>query len=371
MGQDLLQIVNQGFNPLQIISQKTGKSMAQLKDDMSAGLITFSMVEDAFKTATLQGGKFYNGMENGSKTLSGTMSTLSDNIKITARNIVGLSDAGDVVKGGLFDKVSQAIQVMITYLDAHKEQIAAWGQEMINQGINWVTQVAIPWIQVHWPAIKQAIKTTYDNVFTFFDYILKNKEVVIGAVVAIGAAWAFANPMAAALALIVSAGAGLGWLIDKKDVLVGAGVAAGVAWAWVNPWAAAIGAAAIGVGKIVDYFKEANSYKSNPEAQKKIDAATPTINGTLKTPWSKSNGLIGFNANGTDSWSGGPTWVGERGPEIVVPPRGSKIIPNNQIAGGGVTINIGTVYARNEQEVNDLFNLLGRKLELARMGLQS
>lgn len=46
---------------------------------------------------------------------------------------------------------------------------------------------------------------------------------------------------------------------------------------------------------------------------------------------------IGKNAEGTDNWSGGPTWVGEKGPEIINAPRGSQIIPNAVVArsGGG------------------------------------
>lgn len=78
MGQDLLQMINQGFNPLQIISEKTGKSMAQLKGEMEKGAISAEMVSDAFKTATSEGGRFFGGMESQSKSLQGTFSTLQD-----------------------------------------------------------------------------------------------------------------------------------------------------------------------------------------------------------------------------------------------------------------------------------------------------
>ncbi|MGM9818333.1 MAG: tape measure protein [Paludibacteraceae bacterium] len=37
MGQDLMQMINAGFNPLQVISDKTGKSMATLKDGADLG----------------------------------------------------------------------------------------------------------------------------------------------------------------------------------------------------------------------------------------------------------------------------------------------------------------------------------------------
>ena len=45
-------------------------------------------------------------------------------------------------------------------------------------------------------------------------------------------------------------------------------------------------------------------------------------------------GGIGHNAEGTDAWAGGPTWVGEKGPEIVNVPRGAQIVPNNVARGG-------------------------------------
>lgn len=41
--------------------------------------------------------------------------------------------------------------------------------------------------------------------------------------------------------------------------------------------------------------------------------------------------VSGHNALGTDNWRGGPTWVGERGPELLNLPRGSQIIPNHKV----------------------------------------
>lgn len=80
-GQDLLQMINAGFNPLQEISRTTGKSMATLKDEMSRGAITAGMVENAFKTVTSEGGMFHNMMEKQSQTLGGKWSTLVGKFK--------------------------------------------------------------------------------------------------------------------------------------------------------------------------------------------------------------------------------------------------------------------------------------------------
>jgi len=87
MGQDLLQLINAGFNPLQIISEKTGKTMGELKKEMEQGAISAEMVADAFKTATSEGGLFFGGMERASKTFSGLMSTLGDNVAALGRGL--------------------------------------------------------------------------------------------------------------------------------------------------------------------------------------------------------------------------------------------------------------------------------------------
>ena len=88
MGQEINMMIDQGFNPLQIISEKTGKSMSVLKDEMAKGAISADMIRDAFITATSEGGQFFGGMEKGSKTLSGVFSTFRDNVN-NALGIIG------------------------------------------------------------------------------------------------------------------------------------------------------------------------------------------------------------------------------------------------------------------------------------------
>lgn len=75
-GQDLLQLINAGYNPLLDISELTGKSVAQLKDDMSKGLVTFDMVRAAFQKATGEGGKFNNMTERIAQTSYGAFEQL-------------------------------------------------------------------------------------------------------------------------------------------------------------------------------------------------------------------------------------------------------------------------------------------------------
>lgn len=80
MGQDLLQMINAGFNPLRVISEKTGESMDSLRQKMSQGKISAEMLSQAFQWATEEGGRFYQGAEKAGETLSGKMNKLKDSL---------------------------------------------------------------------------------------------------------------------------------------------------------------------------------------------------------------------------------------------------------------------------------------------------
>jgi tape measure domain-containing protein len=66
MGQEVLQFINAGFNPLSQIAKDTGKSMADLKKEMEDGKISVQMVKQAFINATSAGGLFYKAIDKGS-----------------------------------------------------------------------------------------------------------------------------------------------------------------------------------------------------------------------------------------------------------------------------------------------------------------
>lgn len=88
MGEELNQMIERGFNPLNDISKRTGKSIAVLRTEMSNGEISFEMVRQAMIDATSAGGSFYKSMEKSSKTLEGQWSTLKDNTVIVLGKIM-------------------------------------------------------------------------------------------------------------------------------------------------------------------------------------------------------------------------------------------------------------------------------------------
>jgi tape measure domain-containing protein len=88
MGQELNMLVDAGFNPLQQISEDTGESMMSLRKRMSLGQISVEDVNQAFKNATAEGGRFNGGMENISQTIGGKWSTLMGKVTFLIGSMV-------------------------------------------------------------------------------------------------------------------------------------------------------------------------------------------------------------------------------------------------------------------------------------------
>lgn len=125
MGQDLLQMINAGFNPLAEISRTTGKSMAQLKDEMSKGAISAEMVQKAFIDATSAGGKFFGMSENAAKTIQGQFSMLQDAMN-AAFNELGTSTEG---------MITGAIQATTTLVKNYETIIKVVAALAANYGV--------------------------------------------------------------------------------------------------------------------------------------------------------------------------------------------------------------------------------------------
>lgn len=77
--EDVKQMIEAGFNPLQEISESTGESMASLYDRISNGTISVDEITASMQRATSEGGKYFQSMEKQSQTFSGLISTLKDN----------------------------------------------------------------------------------------------------------------------------------------------------------------------------------------------------------------------------------------------------------------------------------------------------
>lgn len=87
MGQDLLQLINQGFNPLQVISEQTGLSIGTLKEKMEKGAISAEMIEEAFRLATSESGRYYGMTEKMGESAGGKLSTMLDAFSAVVKKV--------------------------------------------------------------------------------------------------------------------------------------------------------------------------------------------------------------------------------------------------------------------------------------------
>lgn len=117
MGQDLLQFTNAGVPLIEALATTMKKPQTEIKELVSQGKVGFPEVEAAINSLTGEGSKFGGMMDKQSKTFKGVMSNIQDSIGQTMRKMVGLTDTGEIVKGGLFDKVKIAAEAVLPLLE--------------------------------------------------------------------------------------------------------------------------------------------------------------------------------------------------------------------------------------------------------------
>ena len=87
MGQDLMQFVGAGFNPLKELSKMTGESFESLQEKMSKGQITAENVAQAIAHATGEGGQFHGMMDALGSSGAGSWNTMMGAIQSGAVSI--------------------------------------------------------------------------------------------------------------------------------------------------------------------------------------------------------------------------------------------------------------------------------------------
>lgn len=124
MGQDLLQMINAGFNPLQQMAKTTGKTIGELKEEMSAGKITAEMAKQAFWDAASEGGKYYGMMELQATTIKGQQEKLNDALDAMYNTI------GEYVEGYVINFIKFQAELVENWQEVAKvigELVVAYG----------------------------------------------------------------------------------------------------------------------------------------------------------------------------------------------------------------------------------------------------
>lgn len=203
-GQDLNQMISQGWNPLNFIVARTGETMEQVRDRMSKGAVSAAEVKQALVDATSEGGQYFGLMEKRGKTASGLWSTMVDNMKMTAGAM--FEPASDSLKRFLQAVTSDTAQAGINqWAGQMQSQIASVMRELdllirsnskgaiqgIGDAFLWCARGAtelLKWIRQSGPEIVRQTQQYTAFLVPIGQWIAKNPGLVAG-IIAVGTAF--------------------------------------------------------------------------------------------------------------------------------------------------------------------------------------
>lgn len=157
MGQDLLQFINAGFNPLKELSKMGRGTYQELKDQMAQGKISFQDVQAAIEHATSKGGQFFNGMKEGSKTFAAQVDALKGNLEILA---------GNAVKPlyNLLTRIVPHLGAVASKLNKYPKLIGA-----VTVAVTTLTAAMVTFYAVQkWAIFNEAIRSSMTSAMKFF-----------------------------------------------------------------------------------------------------------------------------------------------------------------------------------------------------------
>lgn len=189
--EDVKQMIEAGFNPLQEIAESTGESMESLYDRISKGTISVDEITASMERSTSEGGKYFQSMEKQSQTVNGQLSTLKDNAtqllgslsegvsKSLATEILpsineALSELQNAFETGGFDALSQKLGTVVSNLLVGLVQKLPQLVQMGSQ----ILQNLLLGIQINIPTISQSVILILQNFVTF---IFNNLPLILSA----------------------------------------------------------------------------------------------------------------------------------------------------------------------------------------------
>jgi tape measure domain-containing protein len=346
MGQELLQFINAGVPLIEALADTMGIAQESVRTYVEQGKVGYAQVERAMASLSDEGGRFEGLMNKQSTTLFGLQSNFEDFTDSIKRRVGGIDEAGNIIKGGLIDKVRGGFVSLMEYIDGSTNTIQRVA-DFLSGLVGKVAEVLQSFVEAaltsdkvrdSFNGLKEAARSLIGRISEgkkgFMEFGKEGETV--GETIATTLIDGVTN-------LIQKLEALWGWFQDNKEEIMEFATAMGDA-------AKAVGELAKGIAKVGKYFKDnENAWKT----LKVLTMGPAMLIPDLKKKFEK-------NAAGTMYSSGGMTLVGERGPELVHLPRGSKVYNNNQtksVGGGTTNINInlsGAVVTNQEQFIREL-----------------
>lgn len=167
--EDIKQMIEAGFNPLQEISESTGESMSSLYDRISKGTLSVDEITASMERATSSGGKYYQSMQKQSQTFSGMISTLKDN----AQQLLG-----DVVQPISDSMVSTLLPAAIDAIDQMAKAFETEGTDgLIKAG----SQILVDLLTGMAQKLPDVIEIAVQIIESIVDGLSKNMPQIITA----------------------------------------------------------------------------------------------------------------------------------------------------------------------------------------------
>lgn len=157
MGQDLLQFINAGFNPLKELSKMGRGTYQELKDQMAQGKISFQDVQAAIEHATSKGGQFFNGMKEGSKTFAAQVDALKGNLEILA--------------GNAFKPLYNLLTRIVPHLGAVASKLNKYPKIIgaVTTAVTTLTAAMVTFYAAQkWAVFNEAIRSSMSSAMKFF-----------------------------------------------------------------------------------------------------------------------------------------------------------------------------------------------------------
>lgn len=168
--EDVKQMIEAGFNPLQEISESTGESMESLYKRISKGTISVDEITASMERATSEGGKYYQSMAKQSQTFSGMISTLKDN----AQQLIG-----DVVQPISDSMVSTLLPAAIDAIGQMTEAFQSEGVDgLIKAGTQILTNLLL--------GITQALPNLLNTAIQIINSLIQNITLALPQVLSAG-----------------------------------------------------------------------------------------------------------------------------------------------------------------------------------------
>lgn len=156
-GQDKLQMIGAGFNPLTQIAKDLGKSVAEVDEMMSKGLIDADMLATAFKNATAEGGTYFGATAEQMGGLNGMIKAVqASSSDLFAELYESVKPIAEAVLPSVIGVIQEAI-TLVPQLTTFIEALAVSMGSLATVYALYISYVKLRWLWVNRAIVAEKI----------------------------------------------------------------------------------------------------------------------------------------------------------------------------------------------------------------------